>query len=100
MNEASQVKATYKDMLDKGRLDAAKAYLEKNAEEFNKASMAPRFTSDMTKFTNEMKAIQMQVARREITPEQGREKKNALVARRTSYAQNVLAQASGRTAPQ
>jgi len=100
MNDAAQVKATYTDMLNKGRSDAAEAYKNKNADEFNKASMSSRFTSSMSQFTKEMQAIQTQVATGQITPEEGRQKRNDLVARRTAYAQTLLAQASGRTAPQ
>ena len=100
MNDAAQVKATYKDMLDKGRTDAAQAYLNKNSEEFNKAALAPRFTSDMTRFTNATKAIQIQVATRQITPEEGRAKRNALIAQRTADASQFLKLAGGKTTPQ
>jgi len=48
MDEASKVKATYDDMIKKGRTDVAEAFLNKNAEEYNRASVEAPFKSKMT----------------------------------------------------
>lgn len=95
MQEASQVKASYNDLITRGRPDAAAAYLAKNADEFNKAAMAQQFTSTMGQYQKELKAIMASAA----TPEEKRAAIDNLKERRTAYAEQTL-KASEKTTPQ
>jgi hypothetical protein len=95
MQEASRVKASYNDLITRGRPDAAAAYLAKNAEEFNKATMSQQFTSTMGQFQKQLQAIMISGA----TPEEKRVAIDNLKAQRTAYAEQTL-KAVEKTTPQ
>jgi hypothetical protein len=86
MEEAKQVKATYNDLLAKGKPDAAAAYLNKNADEFAKSTVATQFTTTMNKYAERMKGI----LQSGTTPEEKRDAVAKLKKERTSYAQTML----------
>jgi hypothetical protein len=95
MQEASRVKASYNDLITRGRPDAAAAYLAKNAEEFNKASMSQQFTSTMGQFQKQLQSIMVSGA----TPEEKSVAIDNLKAQRTAYAEQTL-KAVEKTKPQ
>ena len=99
MTEASQVKATYQDLLKKGKRAEAEAYLNKNAEEYAKSGISSKFTSGMTQFMNAINATKL---RTDLTPEQKMQEIDKIKAQRTSFAEQMKAAATtvGKTTPQ
>ena len=99
MTEASQVKATYQDLLKKGKRAEAEAYLNKNAEEYAKSGISSKFTSGMTQFMNAINATKL---RTDLTPEQKMQEIDNIKAQRTSFAEQIKAAATtvGKTTPQ
>jgi hypothetical protein len=99
MTEASQVKATVQDLIKKGKVAEAQAYLNKNADEYAKAGISSKFTSVMTQYTNAINATKM---RTDLTPEEKLKEIDKLKAARTKFAEQIMQVSSsvGKTTPQ
>jgi hypothetical protein len=99
MTEANQVKATYQDLLKKGKVVEAQAYLNKNAEEYAKSGVSAKFTAGMTQFMNAINATKQ---RTDLTPEQKMQEIDKIKAQRLAFAEQMKAAASsvGKTTPQ
>jgi hypothetical protein len=98
MTEANQVKATVQDLLKKGKVAEAQMYLNKNAEEYAKASISTQFTSAMKQVTDAMTAVKASTT---MTPEQKLAKLDELKAKRTELSEKVVkTMSSYKTTPQ
>ena len=95
MKEAQQVQATVKDLIAKNRVTEAKAFLEKNATEYAKAELEPKFASAMNQT---QKALQAIAASTTMTPAEKRAAIDKIKEQRSKIAAQVI-EAGGRTTP-
>lgn len=86
MQEAKQVRATYDNLLNKGRPDEARAFLERNATAFARASMADNFEGVQNKLTQQMRAVQNS----DLSPDKKRELLDKLQKVKTDQAAAIL----------
>jgi len=97
VNEAEQVKNTVNDMLKKGRVAEAKAFMEKNAVEYARAQIAaPQFTSRMNLINQQIQAVKNAP---NLSGDEKLEKIDQLKKQRSLYAEYFMQQAS-KTIPQ
>lgn len=94
MNEAKQVKDTYKALVEKGRPEEARAFLQENLEQFANAGMATSFTGTMQKLAQAERAIRASNA----SPDTKREQLDRIKQAKIRIAESV--REAGRTRPQ
>lgn len=97
MEEASQVKRTYDDLISKGRYDAAQVYLDKNAAEYNKASMGTQFQQSMSELSKTASMITNNTAI-DMSPKERRDALKTLRDQQTTLAKGAIS-ALGETTP-
>jgi hypothetical protein len=94
MNEAKQVKSTFDGLLEKGRTEEARTFLQENLEKFANAGLATNFTSTMQKLSQAERAVRASDA----SPETKRAQLDQIKQAKIKIAEAV--RAAGRTTPQ
>lgn len=94
MNEAKQVKTTFDGLMEKGRTDEAREFLQENLDKFANSALATNFTSTMQKLSQAERAIRASNA----SPETKRAQLDQIKQTKIKIAE--AARAAGRTTPQ
>jgi hypothetical protein len=94
MNEAKQVKSTFDGLMEKGRTEEARAFLQENLEKFANAGLATNFTSTMQKLSQAERAVRASDA----SPETKRAQLDQIKQAKIKIAEAV--REAGRTTPQ
>lgn len=94
MNEAKQVKTTFDGLMEKGRPEEAREFLQENLDKFANSALATSFTSTMQKLSQAERAIRASNA----SPETKRAQLDQIKQTKIKIAEAV--RAAGRTTPQ
>lgn len=94
MNEAKQVKTTFDGLMEKGRTEEAREFLQENLDKFANSALATSFTSTMQKLSQAERAIRASNA----SPETKRAQLDQIKQTKIKIAEAV--RAAGRTTPQ
>jgi hypothetical protein len=94
MNEAKQVKSTFDGLMEKGRTEEAREFLQENLEQFANSGLATNFTSTMQKLSQAERAVRASNA----SPETKRAQLDQIKQTKIKIAEAV--RAAGRTTPQ
>ena len=94
MTEAKQVKTTFDGLMEKGRTEEAREFLQENLDKFANAGLATNFTSTMQKLAQAERAIRASNA----SPETKRAQLDQIKQTKIKIAEAV--RAVGRTTPQ
>jgi len=94
MNEAKQVKTTFDGLMEKGRPEEAREFLQENLDQFANAGLATNFTTTMQKLSQAERAIRAS----NLSPDQNREQLDRIKQTKIKIAEAV--RTAGRTKPQ
>lgn len=94
MNEAKQVKSTFDGLMEKGRTDEAREFLQENLDKFANSALATSFTGTMQKLSQAERAIRASDA----SPETKRAQLDQIKQTKIKIAEAV--RVAGRTTPQ
>jgi len=94
MNEAKQVKTTFDGLMEKGRPEEAREFLQENLDKFANSALATNFSGTMQKLSQAERAIRAS----NLSPDQKRAQLDQLKQTKIKIAEAV--RAAGRTTPQ